>query len=68
MLGESNSGRLQNASSTFAFSTANQAEDTLPVESQITELSGAVAAAGTTCEVVQDGISGTDFEGRPVRV
>ena len=47
-------------------STAHQAEDELPVDSQIAELTAAVAAAGATCEVVKDvGISGTDFEGRP---
>ena len=47
-------------------STAHQADDELPVDSQIAELTAAVAAAGATCEVVKDvGISGTDFEGRP---
>src|SRR5579859_3251590 len=47
-------------------STAHQAEDELPVDSQVAELTAAVAAAGATCEVVKDaGISGTDFEHRP---
>jgi site-specific DNA recombinase len=46
-------------------STAHQAEDELPVDSQIAELTRAVADAGATCEVVKElGISGTDFEGR----
>lgn len=46
-------------------STAHQADDELPVDSQIAELTAAVAAAGATCEVVKDvGISGADFEGR----
>jgi hypothetical protein len=47
-------------------STAHQAEDELPVESQIAELPAAVERAGATCEVVKDaGISGTDYQGRP---
>lgn len=47
-------------------STAHQADDELPVDSQIAELKAAVAAVGATCEVVTDaGISGTDFEHRP---
>jgi site-specific DNA recombinase len=47
-------------------STAHQAEDELPIDSQIAELKAAVTAAGATCEVVTDaGISGTDFEHRP---
>lgn len=47
-------------------STAHQAEDELPVDSQIAELTAAVERAGATCEVVKDvGISGTDYEGRP---
>ena len=47
-------------------STAHQAEDELPVDSQVAELTAAVTAAGATCEVVKDaGISGTDFEHRP---
>jgi site-specific DNA recombinase len=47
-------------------STAHQAEDELPVDSQIAELTAAVATAGATCEVIRDaGISGTDFEHRP---
>lgn len=47
-------------------STAHQAEDELPVDSQIAELTAAVERAGATCEVVKDaGISGTDYQGRP---
>jgi len=47
-------------------STSHQAEDELPVESQIAELTAAVEHAGATCEVVKDaGISGTDYQGRP---
>ena len=46
-------------------STAHQADDELPVDSQIAELTSAVASAGATCDVVKElGISGTDFEGR----
>jgi site-specific DNA recombinase len=46
-------------------STQHQADDELPIDSQVAELSAAVAAAGATCEVVSDaGISGTDLEGR----
>ncbi len=47
-------------------STAHQAEDELPVESQVAELATAVERAGATCEEVKDvGISGTDYQGRP---
>lgn len=46
-------------------STQHQADDELPVDSQVAELTAAVAAAGATCDVVVDaGISGTDLEGR----
>jgi site-specific DNA recombinase len=46
-------------------STAHQAEDELPVDSQVSELTAAVEAAGATCEVIKElGISGTDFHGR----
>jgi len=41
-------------------STAHQADDELPVDSQIAELTSAVASAGATCDVVKElGISGT---------
>ncbi len=47
-------------------STAHQADDELPVESQVAELTTAVERAGATCEVVKDaGVSGTDYAGRP---
>lgn len=47
-------------------STAHQADDELPIESQVAELTAAVERAGATCEVVKDaGISGTDYAGRP---
>jgi site-specific DNA recombinase len=46
-------------------STQHQAEDELPIASQVAELRAAVIAAGATCEVVTDeGISGTDLESR----
>ncbi len=47
-------------------STAHQADDELPVDSQVAELTAAVAAAGATCDVIKDaGISGTEFDHRP---
>jgi len=47
-------------------STQHQADDELPIESQVAELTAAVRAAGATADVVADaGISGTDLEGRP---